>query len=527
MNKKIFLIIFVIILLTISLRFININSVPPHLSNDEISIGYDAYSVLKTLKDGHNHFLPLSFQSYNTFKAPITIYLTIPSIAIFGNNNFAVRAPSAILGSLTVLIIGLLVFELSKNKGLSLACAFILAITPYHILTSRMAFEPNIALFFFITGIYLFFVFIRNKSPLLLFLSTLSFALSIYGYHTEWIYTPFIMAFLLITNRKLVWQKKLLFIWAFFLFLILLFPIFSDYLNNLNSSTRANTETLLKEVHLSNKLSDPQYLPLQKIIFIFQVFWEKYSSYFNLSFIFFTGLELLQKYDPFEIGLFLFPLLPLFFIGIIYSKEFFKQNSTLLYTLVLSAPIIPSLTLGPQSHSRNLISVIPISIFCGVGLMFILKKIVWKIIFWSFFTLSFVYFLIIFFYHFPKDAAQNYEYGYEQIADYIKPRFREFKTIIIDPRFGSHYIYSGVPHMYIPFYTYLDPTKLQNAVNNKEGSFFDKYQIREIDWKKEKIQREALYILPADNAPLDVKLEKIYTITLPNMTPAFYLYKSI
>lgn len=520
--------VWVILIGTITLltRFLGLSLVPPHLSNDEISIAYDAYSISKTLRDGHNHFLPLSFQSHNTYKAPLTIYLTIPSVMIFGNNDFAARFPSALFGSLTVLLLGLLVFELTKSKSLALISSFVLAISPMHILTSRMAYEASIALFFLIFGIYLFFLSLKKSKFALIFLSFISFALSLYGYHTEWIFTPLIIGVLFILNYKSIPRKSSYFI-GVVLFLILVSPLFLDSLNNLQTTTRASTENILREPSLALKLENPAFPSWQKTSFIIQAIWEKYSSYFNLSYLFFTGYNLLPQGDPFQLGVFLFPFLPFFLFGITKINSLFKEKSKFIYILLVTSPITASFTTGPQSTSRNLISLIPISIISAVGVFIFWQSVrkIWKIVFVVILASSFIYSLAIFYYHFPKDHAEGFQYGYKQIALFIKPRYQNFKQIIIDPRFGPVNMYAGLPSIYIPYYTYLDPNRILESKNAKEGTFFDKYQIRDINWNLEEITKDTLYVVPASNAPSNqLKLTKINTITLPNLTPAFYLY---
>ncbi|TSC88564.1 MAG: Uncharacterized protein G01um10147_60 [Microgenomates group bacterium Gr01-1014_7] len=512
--------------LTVLTRFINLDSNPPHLSNDEISIAYDAYSVSKTLRDEHNHFLPLSFQSHSTYKAPLTIYLSIPTTIIFGNSEIAARAPSAFLGSLTVLILGLLVFELTRNKYLSLLTALILAISPMHILTSHMAYEANIGLFFFVLGIYLFFLSLRKNSNLITFSSFFAFTLSVYSYHTEWVFTPFIIILLYMLNFKFISKKPKYYIGAL-IFLVLITPLVLDFLSNLQTTTRAGTENLLREPSLAKKLEDGNFFYWQKISFILQAFLEKYSSYFNPSYIFFTGYNLLPKGDPFQLGVFLFIFLPFFCIGIFSLRSFFKGNSKFIYILLITSPITASLTSGPQSTSRNLVSLIPISIVCAVGLFIFWKTAgkIWKKAFLIIFAGTFLYFLAIFYYHFPKDSGEGFQYGYKQIALFIKPRYQNLNLIIIDPRFGPANMYSGLPHLYIPYYTNLDPNKLLESKRDKAGTFFDKYQIRDINWDKEELDEGNLYIVPVSNEPdQKLQLKRIYTITLPNFKPAFYLY---
>ena len=83
-------------------------------------------------------------------------------IAIFGETPLGVRFPSALLGTLTVLAAYGLVFELFKShknrQTLALLTAFLLSISPWHIQLSRAAYEGNVATFFTVLGVYLFFL---------------------------------------------------------------------------------------------------------------------------------------------------------------------------------------------------------------------------------------------------------------------------------------------------------------------------------------------------------------------------------
>src|SRR3546814_592991 len=75
-------------------RLFNLEALPPSPYWEEVAIGYDAYSVLKTGKDHHGTQLPVvAFESFGDFKPTLYFYATIPAIAIFGLNVFAVRLP--------------------------------------------------------------------------------------------------------------------------------------------------------------------------------------------------------------------------------------------------------------------------------------------------------------------------------------------------------------------------------------------------------------------------------------------------
>src|SRR5690242_10590705 len=92
----------VCILLAVFIRFYHFNEVPPSLNWDEASLGYNAYSILKTGKDEWGRSFPLSFEAFGDYKLPGYIYTDVPFIAFFGLNSLAVRLPSMLAGVLAV-----------------------------------------------------------------------------------------------------------------------------------------------------------------------------------------------------------------------------------------------------------------------------------------------------------------------------------------------------------------------------------------------------------------------------------------
>ncbi len=171
----------IIVLLAALLRFYQLDTNPPSLTWDEAAWGYNAYSLGVSGTDEFWKFLPLDYiESFGDFKPPVYAYLGILLVKIFGLTEFAVRFPSAFFGVLTVIMTYFLVLRIfsdSKNKyKYALIAMSILAISPWHILLSRAAFEANVASFFIISGIYAFLHGIQEKSWIFLFLP-ISFAI--------------------------------------------------------------------------------------------------------------------------------------------------------------------------------------------------------------------------------------------------------------------------------------------------------------------------------------------------------------
>ena len=144
-----------IVLLAVFLRIYNLTSLPPSLNWDEVSHGFNAYSLLKTGKDEWGYFLPLSFRDYGDYKLPAYTYLDVPFIATLGLNEWGVRFPSAMLGVGLVILIFLILKKLA-DINTALWGAFLTAITPWTIILSRVALEAHLALFLTTLGFYLF-----------------------------------------------------------------------------------------------------------------------------------------------------------------------------------------------------------------------------------------------------------------------------------------------------------------------------------------------------------------------------------
>jgi len=524
--KKYILIIF-IALLTLATRFYKLDTIPVHLSNDEISIAYDAYSIMNTGRDEHGQRLPISFQSHNTYKAPLYAYLLAPLTKLLPNSAFSARVPSAFLGSLSVLILGLLVFELSKNYSLSLLSAFFLSITPWHIYTSRMALEANVALFCVLLGLYLFFKGISKRNNIFVFFSMIGFAMSLYAYHSEWFIVPiYLVALSLIYFRK---KPKIVFL-CIVIFVGLCLPLGKDYLNNRKTNARANTEMIWKEPYLEQQLKNPQYSIVKKGQFLTHAVMANYSDYVNFGYLFFNGLRLFpDESNAFNSGLFLSICLPFFIYGLFCIKKFFGTNSRFIWIWVLVSPLISALTHGGTNLVRNLISVAPYTVLISCGFLFFWNKLSTKLLTKIFLVvlifISFIYFGFIYFKHFPIHSGLGYQYGYRQIAEYIKPINGKYNKIVIEVRFGDYNKYIGIPHLYVPYFTELNPNIMLSRIDTPDGLYFDKYIVKQINWNLEIIEKNTLYVVPVSNLPSDkLGLRLLKEIDLPDASPAFKIF---
>lgn len=196
------ILILAISLLALLLRVYQVARYPQSLYWDEVSIGYNAYSLVQTGKDEWGVNWPLFFEAFNEYKFPVPIYLVAIAIKFFGYTDFAVRLPGVILGSASVVLIYFVSGRILENKSkrVCLLSSFFAAISFWHLQFSRPYFEGGIA-FFFICG-YLFFLvgFLKEKKSADLFFSILFAGLTLYSYSPAIFIVP-------------VWTLVLIFFW--------------------------------------------------------------------------------------------------------------------------------------------------------------------------------------------------------------------------------------------------------------------------------------------------------------------------
>lgn len=271
--KKIFsfqFLLLIIFLLGFLLRVLFINKIRQGLFHDEITIGYDAYSLLLTGKDIYGEKLPILFQS-GEYRPPLNSYLLTVFIYFLGLNNFSVRFFYALISSLTVLLIFVFAKKLFNTK-IALLSSFLLAISPWHIRFSRRAHEATLGLFFLILALIFFIKYLRNKNFWQFFLSNLFFCLTIFSYFTYYLFTPLFLFIIIFLFRKEIIARKINiaagFLW-FLSFLIMLYAFrtqnaFFRFKNITSLKRDINSNTIIKIVKDYVSVFSPKFLFLNK-----------------------------------------------------------------------------------------------------------------------------------------------------------------------------------------------------------------------------------------------------------------------
>lgn len=533
------MVLILIVLTAASLRFIHLTSVPPSLYWDEVSQGYNAYSILKTGKDEHQEFLPLArFQAFGDYKAPVNIYLTVPSIALFGKTEFAVRFPSVLLGTLTVLVTFFLVrflFDKQKNREyLALVAAFLLAISPWHIQLSRAAFEGNVATFFTVLGVAFFFYALRRSSWLIL-ASTVSLILAFYSFNAHRVFIPSFGLLLIVLYWRELLQLKKQIVVSLLVGLILILPFFI-YFQTPESKLRFTEVNIFSDVGIvkdANSLiaADGDSV-VAKIVHNRRVLYARsfvshYFDFFNPEYLFIKGDVNPRFSDRFNGQLYLW-MLPLLLVGIyiLYAKP--SKIGIVLVGWILLAPLVGA-TARETPHALRSETFIPVfEIIAGLGAVTLathLKPRIHRLypaalmlgggsVFLSVFAFWHNYLV-----HNPVLYSTDWQYGYRQVVEKTQSLALKYDTIYFTSVYGRPYIYVAWYGDFTPqeFWTQIDQKR--DAMGFYNVDRLGKYRF--VDDLPAVLLPHTLVVMPQEKIPRGTKV--LDTITFLDGKPAFVI----
>lgn len=472
---------FLLIILAIAaiLRILFLGSIPNGFYCDEASNAYDSYSILHSLRDQHGQFLPWFTRSIDDYRESLFIFFSIPFIKIFGLNEFAARLPSAFIGILTVLVLYYLVKECFEQKT-ALVAAFLLAINPWHIHFSRIAFRAILIPLLFCLALLFFVKSFRH--PKYIPLSALLFAFSLYTYASARVFIPLFMLGLLIIFWKHFWKHKQQTLIALGLFACIFIPLFIFWISP-EGMARANATGL--EL---NPLTIAKY----------------YLSYFNPFFLFIKG-DGLPRHSAAKIGqLYYFEAITVL-SGIFYLIQDKRKERPILFLWLFLYPLPAAMT-SPNHALRAIIGAPLFVIFSAYGLVKLISLFKYNkqkislfitviILIASLGILVKTYFL-----DYPLYTNRAWQYGMREAITYAETH--NYSCVVM-----SNQIYlrkCGSLHVFIPFYTKYPPQQYQKSVISPETRRelfhgrtdyrIDKYKIASLE-KSENINFNCLYII--------------------------------
>ncbi|TRZ53223.1 hypothetical protein D4R99_01245 [bacterium] len=556
--KKSWIFLGIITALAAALRFFALDEFPVSPNWDEISHGYNAYSIIKTGMDEWGKHFPLIFRAFGDYKLPLYIYLTTIPVWLFGLSVFSVRFISSLAGTLAIPGIFFLTRSLFPEKQLKIGhwslkieylAPFLLAVSPWHFFISRPALEANLALTLIIFGFYFLIRFYKSVSSLLP--SAILLGLSLHTYNSARIFVPLLVLVSIIIYRPPLKAKgKIKNILAVLLAIIfsglVIFQVYVgegtaryDKLKILSPATVFQIGEARAQSALPPLLAK---LTNNRPIYFLNTFSKNYLGYFSPNFFSQTWGAQFQFAIPRKNLL----TLPVFLLAVFGFLAYLlrlktEKNLRFLYAWLLLSPVAASLTIDPPQALRPNPMIPAVIIFACLGLVRLLEIIPTKtkkttislLMIWI--LASFGQYLWQYNGNYAEKYSSSWQYGYGQIVDYIKTHQEEYDRVFITKRYGE-------PHIFYAFFSKLPPQKLQPNASNirfEKSDWFWTDKIDNVyfvnDWQipitstsKLSLQsggdiptQRSLLITSPDHIPINAHV--IETINFLDGTPAFII----
>lgn len=345
--KKLIVMVFIIIGLVLLYSY-KLLEVPPGLTVDEASFGYNAALLSQTGKDerGLPHPIFVLSVSGKDWRQPMTQYYLATLFKIFGPSVFLLRFSSVIIAAICVLGVYFLASSLLGISG-GITAAAITALAPIVTIQAHLGLDNIMPVPFVILWLFSLYRYQKSRSLTSLAICALALGFSFYSYKGMRAITPI---WIILTVGWLFWdwrQKKSRSI-DLFLFVTVLSPFFLVI---------PHLEKNYAGAILGN--SSPGFGTVYD-------FFVPYLSSFDPSYLFIRG-DITQYHSTGRHGMLLLASLPLIITGIYAAAK--SKNNFLKFVLVslLAGPLLYG-AVGSDHRFSRLLALIPLySVLGGLG----------------------------------------------------------------------------------------------------------------------------------------------------------------
>lgn len=365
----------IIFLLALVLRFWKLDLYPDAIDEDEMALGYYGYSLIHNGTDEYGHKLPIYFESVGDYKYGLYSYLETIPVGIFGLNPVTARSTSALAGSLSVVAIFFLAYEIFKKEEYGLISAFVLSVSPIFVHFSRVAYSNVTGGLFAITSIYFYLKWIKGNRKLFAVAALLLFLASIFTYQSYRIFLPFVFVVLTIFYFKELGKNKLL---KIIFPVVVLAATAISFIPPVSRARSQDLNTLVNIPALTEQISEdglagtPVFITRvmhNKAVNLFLGISGRYLSYFNPKFLYVESSSEPQRHTIPGMGIFLLIEAPFFLLGLIYLFKYLKGADKFTPLILLFAsPVAASLVNDPNSTTRAVMIVYGSSLIVALGI---------------------------------------------------------------------------------------------------------------------------------------------------------------
>ncbi len=488
-------------------RLYRLGEIPNGFSPDEASYGYNGYSLLLTGKDRFGHAFPLFADNFGDLIATSYMWLTVPAIALFGLNEFAVRLPAALVGIATVFVIYKL-GEIFVNRWVGLLAALLLTLSPWHIQVSRYAERSPLLLLCFCLGLLLFLRWQARGGPKLWW-SALCFGLCFYTYASARVFVPIFIGSLLVVYHRPLRDAGREAVWALGILVLLGLLALPHWFS---AAGMARAELLL------------EFAP--------STWLANYLSYFSPDHLFFNGDSEIRHSlaDMGQLHLFELALVPL---GAFFLLRRRRPEDVLMGLWLVFYPI-PAAFTAPTHAIRSVIGAPLFALLSACGIyqlvLFFGERTRWLLgagcgglLLWTALSYGQRYF-----FEYSACSAVSWNYGMREAFNYAESGSHQ--RVYISNRFF-------LPHIFALFYTAYPPDQYQRApLRVAQGHWrysrftCGRYQIAplaQIDAASPGCQNELLVVLAgaAREMAERTRYELVHTVAVPDGRALIEIYE--
>jgi 4-amino-4-deoxy-L-arabinose transferase-like glycosyltransferase len=508
-----------IVVLAGVLRVQRLGDLPPGFFCDEAGLGYNAYSILETGKDENGVFLPLFVWSFDTsYKNPIFIYSAVAPVAVFGPSEFAVRLTSAVYGTATVLMIFFLGRAL-MGPWVGLLAAALLAVCPWHLHFSRIAFELIAFPFFFVAGVTCLVSYTRGRR--LLPLAAVLLGVCLYTYAIAKLFVPLFLAGFVVFFFGTLRRRRRESLLALALLAATAMPV---VLFDLTHTGRAG------QYFSENTILEPGQ-PVQEVA---RRFFDNYKEFLSTEFLFVQG-DWIRRHAVRNHGE-LYPFFaPLLFLGLVVAACRNDRAMRLPLWWLLLYPVAPALMSEIPSASRGFIGAPAFCLLAAIGAGGLLRLPAQ----WSerrllvsgaqtllvaagaaFLAPQVSHYWTLYTHEYPTYAAKDYrgfQFGHREIVRYFLAHREEYDHMMVTVRDNNQ------PQIFLLFYSAYAPARLHTS--GREG-FEEQSRMSVIDTDRFFLyprQEKILLAATLPEIPLFEDYQVKHTVVAPDGTPAFLL----
>ena len=190
-KKNLFIFLF-IIFLAIFVRIYEFPNALKEVGSDEMMLAVNAKSIADTGRDINGTSYPVYILGWGGQSVAL-LYLIVAFIKIFGYSLFTIRLPLLIISIISLFVFYDLIRRISKNNTIALIGLALLAISPWHILHGLWALDCNILPHIILIAVYLLYIGVTKGKRLILYLSMVFFAITLYSYGIAIYFTPILL----------------------------------------------------------------------------------------------------------------------------------------------------------------------------------------------------------------------------------------------------------------------------------------------------------------------------------------------